>query len=366
MVKLSSRPSGPTSIDERRNGTHARQTMQCALAGNVVFTIASKRTGTRFTFKVQAAETGVMHFVKVLTGGQCDDNKISVHSPRRLTSTRGDKARSRGCAERDAFDRFWPALAPSKLDRSRSTTRANCGRCGRALPPGIRRFGYGPECVTKRNHTLKWINVIDNRRNTIPIFWRQTNAELEKAALSSLVPEYARLLVRRKITPEETARRIIELVERRGGTKVSNPDRLLREAQDHALGPHRGPRPASTPSPGRCTAPTARPMAFGRASFSPSKWFAMRKTKANQTQPPTGQLAIPPGARPMTQENPTTRRATAATPSLRRRHARRRRDHCRASHARPGQRHGQGHAGDGRRRLPRRLLRRIAPTAHGH
>ena len=39
-----------------------------ALAGNATFTVTSKRTGTRFTFKIRQPKPTTPHFVKVLTG----------------------------------------------------------------------------------------------------------------------------------------------------------------------------------------------------------------------------------------------------------------------------------------------------------
>ena len=159
MVKLSSRPFGPIhQFPKDATEPTLANPMQFALAGNAVFTIVSKRTGARFTFKVQAAETGVMHFVKVLTGpDNATDYKYLGFIRRGVYFHGGEKAKiSKDAPSAIAFDWFWRALARNaNLDQVEVHHEGKCGRCGRALTvPESIQSGYGPECVTKVSATL--------------------------------------------------------------------------------------------------------------------------------------------------------------------------------------------------------------------
>ena len=132
--------------------------MQFALAGNAVFTIVSKRTGTRFTFKVQAAENAPMHFVKVLTGpDNATDYKYLGFMRRGVYFHGGEKAKiAKDAPSAIAFDWFWRSLARQEnLDKVEIHHEGRCGRCGRPLTvPESIQSGYGPECVTKVSTTL--------------------------------------------------------------------------------------------------------------------------------------------------------------------------------------------------------------------
>ena len=127
--------------------------MRFALAGKAIFTVVSKKTGVRFTFKVRAAENGPMHFISVLTGpDNTQDYKYLGYLRRGVYFHGGAKAKIAADApSAKAFDWFWRALARDALgDRAEVHHEGQCGRCGRALTvPESIQSGYGPECIGK-------------------------------------------------------------------------------------------------------------------------------------------------------------------------------------------------------------------------
>jgi hypothetical protein len=127
---------------------------QFALAGNAVFTLQSKKTGARFTYRVRAAETGPMHFVQVLTGpDNTQDYRYLGFLRRGVYFHGGLKAKiAKEAPSAKAFDWFWRhmaanAQAPDSVDVHHE---GRCGRCGRPLTvPESIQSGFGPECITK-------------------------------------------------------------------------------------------------------------------------------------------------------------------------------------------------------------------------
>jgi Family of unknown function (DUF6011) len=126
---------------------------QFALAGNAVFTLVSLKTGTRFTFKVRAAETGPMHFVSVLTGpDNTQDYRYLGFLRRGIYFHGGAKAKiDRNALSALAFDYFWRWAARGQMPGNLHVFHeGRCGRCGRALTvPESIKSGFGPECIGK-------------------------------------------------------------------------------------------------------------------------------------------------------------------------------------------------------------------------
>ena len=128
---------------------------QFALAGNAVFTVTSRKTETRFTFKVRVAENNAsMHFVSVLTGpDNTTDYRYLGYIRRGVYFHGGAKAKIAAEApSAKAFDWLWRNLMRTN-DLSDLATIDHCGRCGRCgrpltVPESVR-SGYGPECVGK-------------------------------------------------------------------------------------------------------------------------------------------------------------------------------------------------------------------------
>ena len=129
------------------------------LSGNAIATFVSKRTGTRFTYRIQAPREPrryqwINNFVSVLTG---PDNSRDYEF---LGTLQGDErafvhaASSRIAADAPAVRAFaWAWLwlrrdvMPEELEIHHE---GRCGRCGRRLttPESITR-GIGPECAQK-------------------------------------------------------------------------------------------------------------------------------------------------------------------------------------------------------------------------
>jgi hypothetical protein len=128
---------------------------QFALAGNARFTLVSKVTEARFTYKVRVAEDNdTLHFVSVLTGPDNWSNYSYLGLIRRgVYFHGGKKARiSADAPSAKAFDWFW-----RNTMRGRNVSNVleihhcgACGRCGRALTvPESIQSGFGPECINK-------------------------------------------------------------------------------------------------------------------------------------------------------------------------------------------------------------------------
>ncbi len=137
-----------------KNVTDAATAKQFVLAGNATFTLASKKTGKRFTFKVQKSKdnghTPVAWFVKTLYGsdntsdyayvgmikndkfGLTQKSKYTLESPQVL-----------------AFDFVWSNLVKGQINpNTEFWHEGHCGRCGRLLTvPHSIETGIGPECA---------------------------------------------------------------------------------------------------------------------------------------------------------------------------------------------------------------------------
>lgn len=129
---------------------------QFALAGNARFTIVSKRTQTRFTFRVRRPSEDKPWFVSVLTGSdnESDYTFLGTIFPDG-TYRKSPKSKITGLApSAQGFDWFWNrhVLAPDVFDLLPANVdvhhEGRCGRCGRALTvPESIESGFGPECI---------------------------------------------------------------------------------------------------------------------------------------------------------------------------------------------------------------------------
>jgi hypothetical protein len=122
------------------------------LAGNARFTLRSKATGTRFTFKVRQPSPTKPHFVSLLNGSSNEDDYqflgtiFSTGYRRGQRSSITDEAPSA-----KAFDWFWKRVLGGKLsDQLEVWHEGRCCRCGRTLTvPESIASGIGPECARK-------------------------------------------------------------------------------------------------------------------------------------------------------------------------------------------------------------------------
>jgi hypothetical protein len=122
------------------------------LAGNARLTLVSKRTGTRFTFKIRQPKPDQPHYVSLLTEpdnergytffGTIFEQRHFRHSPR---SSLGNVAPGPA-----AWRWFWTTLTQTSTLHPQLEVwhEGRCGRCGRTLtvPESIEN-GLGPECI---------------------------------------------------------------------------------------------------------------------------------------------------------------------------------------------------------------------------
>ena len=130
-----------------------------ALAGNATFTVQSRKTGTRFTYRVsypRDKETGKVDrtaplFVSVLTGPENTRDYTYLGYIRRDLYLHGKKSRiSADAPSAIAFEWFFRAMTQNRLEACEVFHNGHCGRCGRVLTvPESIRSGIGPECAKK-------------------------------------------------------------------------------------------------------------------------------------------------------------------------------------------------------------------------
>lgn len=124
-----------------------------AFAGNALFTVESKATGTRFTVKIRQPKENGPHFCSVLTGPNNENDFEFVgtvfpsgdyrHGKRsRITEVAPSAKAVRWIVER--------ALLGKPLNGCEVFHSGKCGKCGRTLTvPESIESGIGPECAKK-------------------------------------------------------------------------------------------------------------------------------------------------------------------------------------------------------------------------
>lgn len=135
------------------------------LAGNATITLVSKRTGTRFTYKVRRPKSergqppSTVYFVSVLSGPDNEQDFAylgmirTVKVPMKTVGFHhgGHKAKVKpGAPSAMAFAWYWGKLVtqgvlPEELE---VWHEGRCGRCGRKLTvPNSIASGFGPDCI---------------------------------------------------------------------------------------------------------------------------------------------------------------------------------------------------------------------------
>jgi hypothetical protein len=133
-------------------------TVRFMLAGNAHVTFQSRRTGARFTYRIQAAErrsgdTRSCHFVNVLVGPSNDHNYQylgCVYEGRAYAH--GKKSRiSRDATSAIAFAWVWARLTSGEMHPELAVYHeGRCGKCGRRLTtPESIETGLGPVCAER-------------------------------------------------------------------------------------------------------------------------------------------------------------------------------------------------------------------------
>lgn len=123
------------------------------LAGNAYFTLRSRATGTRFTYRVRASEDGRVHFVSVLSGSDNENaySYFGIIKAGREWRHGGAKARAAiDSPSVAAFAWFWRRAFEDMPTSLEFWHEGRCGRCGRLLtvPESLAR-GIGPECAKR-------------------------------------------------------------------------------------------------------------------------------------------------------------------------------------------------------------------------
>ena len=137
-------------------------TVACMLAGNAHVTFQSRRTGTRFTYRVRAAKPrleetpgavtvgsgGPSHFVSVLTSPDHYEYLGCIY--RRTNYAHGRKSTiSMKAQSAVAFAWVWPYLTSGRMHPELAIYHeGRCGACGRRLTdPTSIETGLGPVCA---------------------------------------------------------------------------------------------------------------------------------------------------------------------------------------------------------------------------
>ena len=137
--------------------TEATAALAFLFAGRALFTLVSKKTGARFTYKMRRAsgdDENRPWFVSVLTGSnnEGDYSYIGVvfpNNPERLVHTRKSKVTVQAPSFR-AVAWFLNRLhnAADALAQVEFWHEGQCGRCGRVLTvPESIKTGLGPVCA---------------------------------------------------------------------------------------------------------------------------------------------------------------------------------------------------------------------------
>lgn len=154
--------AAPEPVAEDSDGVRLANPLPFMLAGKAIFTLRSRRTGNRFTYKVSKKENENFWFVSVLTGADNNNDytylgNISVNGPQhqRYGSHSFWHSKKRQISP-DAPSAKAFAWAFRKLVVRAATPDLEihhcgfCGRCGRLLTvPESVASGYGPECIGK-------------------------------------------------------------------------------------------------------------------------------------------------------------------------------------------------------------------------
>ena len=134
----------------------AAAAMAFAMAGNATLTLASLKTGNRFTYRIRANDDSTCYFVGLLCGADNESDYKYMGRISRGVYWHGRKVPRAGDIGPDAmsakaFDFAWRAMARGTMpDMLEVWHEGKCGRCGRKLTvPSSIESGFGPECINK-------------------------------------------------------------------------------------------------------------------------------------------------------------------------------------------------------------------------
>lgn len=131
--------------------TTAKAAVDFISAGNARITMVSKKTGTRFTYRVRQPAEDKPFFVSLLTGSDNEGDYTFFGTIFSDGSFRHSPKSSIGKEAPSAVGFAW-LLAHLAKDHLPETIELHhegrCGRCGRTLTvPSSIESGFGPECI---------------------------------------------------------------------------------------------------------------------------------------------------------------------------------------------------------------------------
>ena len=124
-------------------------------AGKSYFTVASIKTGNRFTYRVRKSKDGAIWFVALLTGTEntsCYSYMGYINGDGDFRTTKKSQI-TETAPSTNAFKWLWNRVTNDNKDLpdgAEFIRSSRCGRCAKVLttPESIIEFGgYGPECV---------------------------------------------------------------------------------------------------------------------------------------------------------------------------------------------------------------------------
>ena len=147
--------------DPRAELVDPTATIRFLLAGSAVVTFQSRKTGTRFTYRVTLAEARAgdarppPHFVSVLTGSNNDGDYTYLGCIfNRTMYAHGRKSKlSSGAPSAIAFSWVWTHLTSGVMHPELAVYHeGRCGKCGRRLStPESILSGLGPVCASRES-----------------------------------------------------------------------------------------------------------------------------------------------------------------------------------------------------------------------
>lgn len=147
--------------------TNIEQAKTFALAGNATFTVVSKASNNRYTFKVQKGKKeDAPHFVKFMNG---NDNESSFQFLGTIFDEMNYRHSKKAHASEDStvaktfkwiFNILNGKIDESKFNLIEFWHEGKCGKCGRKLTvPESLITGMGKQCLSHSN-----INIVNNRK----------------------------------------------------------------------------------------------------------------------------------------------------------------------------------------------------------
>lgn len=148
-------------MEEGHKFETAKAALDFILGGNATFTLRSKVTGTRFTYRVRAAKNGKVWFVSLLRGADNTSDYAYFGFLRNgswdLTEFHYGAAKAKVSEEAPGVKAFiwaWERIRARSHDETNGLPanlevwhQGHCGRCGRPLTvPESIESGFGPEC----------------------------------------------------------------------------------------------------------------------------------------------------------------------------------------------------------------------------